>query len=115
MNRHHNCDKQKHVHEISGSTATISECNECHNHRFCTVSDEAIPMGDSHVHEVKFRTDFSDGHYHEFCGRTCTAVEVGCGKHVHYINDESESADGHTHEFQAATSINSPTDFKHHK
>lgn len=49
---------QQHVHEITGSTATVNGCRECHNHRFCTVSGEAIRMGNSHVHEVKFRTDF---------------------------------------------------------
>ena len=38
----YDCDyeKQKHVHELTGSTATIIECRECHNHRFCTVSGE---------------------------------------------------------------------------
>ena len=39
---------QQHVHEITGSTATVNGCRECHNHRFCTVSGEAIRMGNSH-------------------------------------------------------------------
>lgn len=105
---------QKHVHEVTGSTETVNECNECHNHRFCTVSGEAIRMGQSHVHEVKFRTDFSDGHYHEFCDKTGPAIYVGNGKHVHYIKDMTESEDGHKHRFQAATLIDSPTDFNKH-
>ena len=78
------CNRQQHVHEITGSTATVNGCRECHNHRFCTVSGEAIRMGNSHVHEVKFRTDFSDGHYHEFCGTSSPAIDVGNGKHVHF-------------------------------
>lgn len=41
-NQHHECDKQKHVHEITGSTRVFRECDECHNHRFCTVTGEAI-------------------------------------------------------------------------
>ena len=64
-NQNCNCScnrEQQHVHEIIGSTAFVNECNECHNHRFCTMSGEAIRMGNSHVHEVKFRTDFVDGH-----------------------------------------------------
>ena len=65
---------QQHVHEITGSTATVNGCRECHNHRFCTVSGEAIRMGNSHVHEVKFCTDFSDGHFHEFCGTSSPAI-----------------------------------------
>ncbi len=113
MNYYSNCNTQEHVHEISGSTAVVNECNECHNHRFCTVSGEAIRMGNSHVHEVKFRTDFSDGHFHEFCGKSSPAIEVGNGKHVHFAKAMTEQEDGHKHMFQVASAINSPIDFKH--
>lgn len=106
------CKKQKHVHEITGSTAIVRECCDCHNHRFCTVSGEAIEEGNSHVHEVKFRTDFADGHYHEFCGKTSTAIDVGNGKHVHFIKSKTDEEDGHKHRFQAATLIDSPIDFE---
>lgn len=108
------CYKQKHVHELTGSTRVFNECGECHNHRFATVTDEAVyvPGKKDHFHEVKFRTDFSDEHFHEFCGRTGGAIEVGNGKHVHFIKDFTEEQDGHTHEFQAATAIDAPIDFK---
>ncbi|MGN0335400.1 MAG: YmaF family protein [Lachnospiraceae bacterium] len=98
---------------MTGSTAVFSECQECHNHRFCTVSGEAIHSGNSHVHEVKFRTDFADEHSHDFCGKTGPAMEVGNGKHIHFISDCTEFKDGHVHKFQAATLIDSPTDFKY--
>lgn len=112
-NYSNNCHTQRHVHEIIGSTETITECNDCHNHRFCTVSDEAIQvMGNDHVHEIKYRTDFADGHYHEFCGNSSCAVEVGGGKHVHYATACTEDADGHVHRFQVASLIDSPTDYK---
>lgn len=104
--------KQKHVHEITGSTAVINEHGKCHNHRFCTVSGEAMKMGCSHVHEVKFRTDFSDGHYHEFCGLSSPAIDVGNGKHVHFASACTECEDGHRHKFQVASLIESPTDFE---
>ena len=76
-----NCSEQKHVHEITGSTQIFQECKDCHNHRFCTVSGEAMPIPGKkdHYHEVKFRTDFADGHYHEFCGKSSGAVDVGGG------------------------------------
>lgn len=107
------CDKcKKHVHEILGSTAIFSECDECHNHRFATVSGEEIHMGDTHIHEIKFRTDFSDGHFHEFCGKSGPAIYVGDGKHIHFASACTEECDGHKHKFQAASLINSPTDFK---
>lgn len=106
--------KQKHVHELTGSVRIFDERNECHNHRFCTVTGEAVYTNDrkDHFHEVEFHTDFSDEHFHNFCGKTGCAIDVGNGKHVHFINDCTEERDDHKHEFQAATLIESPTDFK---
>ena len=112
-NRENDCRKQHHVHEITGSTAVFDERGEeCHNHRFATVSGEAIYCGGNHVHKVKFRTDFADGHYHEFCGTSGPAVEVGNGKHVHFASACTEEEDGHKHRFQVASLIDSPIDFK---
>lgn len=114
MYRPDNYEEQKHVHELTGSTRIFEEYDDCHNHRFCTVTGEAknIPGTKDHFHEVKFRTDFSDKHYHEFCGKTSGAIDVGNGKHVHFIKDFTEEEDNHRHEFQAATLIDSPIDFK---
>lgn len=102
--------RQKHVHEIVGSVQIEGCCDEAHNHRFATVSGEAIPTGcDDHVHEVCFRTDFADGHYHAFKGKTCGAIDVGGGRHVHFLEAETEEADGHKHCFRVATLIEDPT------
>ena len=109
-NQNQNYNIPRHVHEVTGSTAVVQECDDCHNHRFATMSGDAIRMGNTHVHEVKFRTDYSDDHQHEYCGKTGGAVDVGNGKHVHYINDTTEREDGHRHQFQASTAIHSPTD-----
>lgn len=57
MYNHQNCSKeQKYVHELTGSTRIFNECDDCHNHRFCTVTGEAIYRKDKqdHYHEVKF-------------------------------------------------------------
>lgn len=109
-----NCSEQKHVHEITGSTQILQECRDCHNHRFCTVSGEAMPIPgkNDHYHEVKFRTDFADGHYHEFCGKSSGAIDVGGGKHVHFAKAFTTMEDGHKHEFQVSSLIDEPTDFK---
>lgn len=112
INRSNTYENYDHVHEVTGSTETVTECRECHNHRFCTVSSRAIRTGNSHVHEVRFCTDTSDGHSHEFCDKTSTAIAVGNGKHVHYLKNRTESEDGHVHRLQAATQIESPTDFE---
>lgn len=53
-------DRQKHVHEVQVSV----ELADGHTHRFATVTGEACPFDSDHYHEVKFRTDFVDEHYH---------------------------------------------------
>lgn len=104
-------DIQKHVHELQGSVK-IADRDCPHNHRFCTVSGEAIAYGENdHVHEVVFRTDSFNGHYHEFCGKTSCAIPVG-NRHVHYIDSITSVDDGHKHTFEAATLIENPTGYK---
>lgn len=73
------CDSrpQRHVHEIVGRVEIAEENTDPHNHRFATVSGEAIPLGNGdHVHEVCFRTDFYENHFHEFHGRSGGAIDV---------------------------------------
>ena len=42
-----------------GSVKIAEPQEDPHNHRFATVSGQAIKTGcDDHIHEVKFRTDF---------------------------------------------------------
>lgn len=102
-----NNEMQEHVHEILGSVMIAEPREDPHNHRFATVSCEQIGTGINHFHEVKFRTDFYEGHYHEFCGRTTGAVIVG-DRHVHFLRGETTENDGHTHDFRAATLIEDP-------
>lgn len=103
------CPPKQHVHEVIGSTHIAGCCEFAHNHRFATVSEEAIPCDGSHVHEVKFRTDSCDGHKHEFCGTTSTAIDVGCGRHVHFLKGCTSFDANHKHEFMVATLIEDPT------
>ena len=107
-----NCNQQleQHVHEVVGSTVIAGQCDCAHNHRFATVSGEAIPYQGSHVHKIKFRTDSFDEHYHEFSGQSSVAIPVGDGRHVHFVNACTDSADGHSHEFRVATLIDDPTE-----
>ena len=99
-----------HVHEVTGSTSFVDErCEEPHNHRFATVSSNAIRTGNSHVHEVEFRTDTHENHEHEFCGRTSVAVAVGQNRHTHFLQGRTTRNDGHSHEFRTTTLIENPT------
>ena len=100
--------EQKHVHELQGSVKQAG--SNPHEHRFCTVSCDAIPYDErDHVHEVIFRTDFHGDHYHEFCGKTGCAIPVG-DRHVHYLESVTSTDDGHRHRFETATLIENPTD-----
>lgn len=104
-----NCNwKEEHVHEVLGSTLVANCCKDAHNHRFATVSGEAIRKGSSHVHKIKFRTDSYEGHYHEFEGLSGPAIPVGDGRHIHFANACTEDADGHKHEFRVASLIDNP-------
>ena len=100
-------DEQRHVHEIQGSVQIAEPQEDPHNHRFATVSGEAIKTGMDHYHEVTFRTDFYEDHFHEFSGRTTGAIAVG-DRHVHFLASTTTQNDGHRHNFRLATLINDP-------
>ncbi len=101
-------EEQRHVHEVLGSVKIAEAQEDPHNHRFATVTGEAILSGaNDHVHEVKFRTDFYENHFHEFYGRTSGMIPVG-DRHVHFLESVTEVSDGHQHEFRLATMIDDP-------
>lgn len=103
----HGYNEQSHVHEVQGSVQIAEPEEEPHNHRFATVSGEAIPVGADHYHEVKFKTDFYEDHFHRFCGRTSGAIPVG-DRHVHFLESVTTENDGHFHKFRVATLIEDP-------
>lgn len=102
------CPPKQHNHEVLGSVRISGCCDHAHNHRFATVSGDAIPCDGSHVHEIKFTTDSCNGHDHELCGTSGPAIEVGCGRHVHFIKGTTTREEGHKHDFIAATLIENP-------
>ena len=100
----------QHVHEIIGSTESSCEHRASHNHRFATMSGDAIEADGNHFHNICFRTDSYGAHYHEYRGPSTLAIPTGNGRHVHFANGSTNSADGHTHEFQFVSMINNPTE-----
>lgn len=102
-------DPQRHLHEVLGSVEIAEEMCDPHNHRFATVSGEAIATdNNSHVHKVKFRTDFYEDHFHEFEGLSSEAIPVGDGRHVHFLQAQTRISEGHRHDFRVAFLINDP-------
>ena len=106
---YYSCNGQ-HVHELIGSTDFSQECDQYHNHRFAAMSGEAIPSNGSHFHNVTFRTDTHEDHFHEFCGPSSLAIPTGDGRHIHFANGCTKSADGHVHRVRVVSLINNPTD-----
>jgi hypothetical protein len=101
--------RQTHVHEFLASTKLAEEGDDRHNHRFAGVTGQVIPVGNSHVHEIKLtNTDFFN-HLHKVRKiRTGPAIPVGNGKHVHFVQGMTTFNDGHVHQFKFATLIDKP-------
>ncbi len=110
-NDYYNEDDQRpqtHVHEVLGSVQIAEPEEDPHNHRFATVSGQAIPCGNNdHFHLVRFRTDFYEEHFHEAFVRTGGAIWVG-DRHVHFLMGTTTLNDGHRHNFRASTLIDDP-------
>lgn len=99
-------DLQNHVHEVQGY---VKMGEENHYHRYTFVTGRAIQINEKeHVHEVYFRTDISNGHCHEYKGRTLGAVDIG-DRHIHYIEASTTKNAGHNHDFLLVTYINNAT------
>lgn len=96
---------QFHVHEVQGSTEIAGATP--HSHRFATVSSEARFIGNNHVHDVWFRTDFDVGHFHDAFGTTGFAIQVG-DRHVHFLRGVTTVNAGHLHKYRVATLIEDP-------
>lgn len=98
-------DHRNHVHEVRGY---VKVGKENHRHHYVFVTGRAVPINDKeHVHEVYYRTDLGDGHYHEYMGKTLGAVEIG-DRHIHYIEDCTTKNAGHSHDFLLVTYIDNP-------
>lgn len=110
MERNHHRPVELHLHEVQGSVMSVGNGCEAHNHRFATVSCEPIATGNGkHAHQVTFRTDTYEGHYHEFSGRTTDNFDI-CEGHVHYLEGQTSLDAGHRHHFKVITHIEDPTE-----
>lgn len=101
-------DPQRHVHEFFENVEIAEPRQDPHNHHFSGVSGEAIRTDGSHVHMIRTRTDFYEGHYHTIDDTTGPAIDVGNGRHVHSLAGTTSRDDGHRHNFRMATLIEDP-------
>jgi hypothetical protein len=97
---------QSHVHEVLGSTDFAGPEDRNHNHRFATVTGEAIPVGNGrHVHDYWSNTDTVEEHHHIIKGRTGPDIRLPNGNHIHYEKSETTLNEGHRHDFEFASLI----------
>jgi hypothetical protein len=97
-------NRQTHVHEFLGSTHFAGPGGLRHNHRFASVTGEAIPIGNGrHIHEYCSNTDFVENHYHRIKGRTGPDIKLPDDKHVHFEESFTTVNAGHKHEFEFIT------------
>ncbi len=82
-----------HVHTYS----TLTEVARRHQHVITSVSAPARVDDDSHIHRLRVRTSFVDGHWHWFDIFTDTALPMPENMHAHYYAGKTSVDDGHCH------------------
>ena len=90
-----------HVHTYS----VLSNVADRHQHIVQSVSAPARADDDSHVHRLRVRTSFVDGHWHWFDVLTDIADEMPEDMHTHYFEGETSVDDGHCHSVMGVTNL----------
>ncbi|MDR7868586.1 MAG: YmaF family protein [Sporomusaceae bacterium] len=88
-----------HVHVFNTLTLVAND----HQHIVQGVTGPARCAGTSHIHRMRVRTSFYDGHWHWFDVMTGPAVETMDGGHVHPYEGETSYDDGHSHDVADTT------------
>jgi hypothetical protein len=88
-----------HVHVFNTLTLVADD----HQHIVQGVTGPARTAGTSHIHRMRVRTSFFDGHWHWFDVMTGPAVETMDGGHVHPYEGMTSFDDGHCHDVADAT------------
>jgi hypothetical protein len=90
-----------HVHSYS----VLADPADRHQHEIKSISAPARGEDDSHVHRLRVRTSFVDGHWHWFDVLTDVAEEMPEDMHTHYFEGETSVDDGHSHIVTGVTSL----------
>ena len=69
------------------------------------VSGPAHLVGKSHVHEIRTRTSFVDGHWHWGEIMTDNALVMPGDTHSHYFAGHTSMDDGHCHNISDITTL----------
>ncbi len=99
--RKDDCRELVHVHLYQ----TITLADGGHNHNMLGISAPARVTNGTHVHRLRGRTSFVDGHWHAYDVYTGPAVQMPDGTHMHYYTGTTSEVERHVHNFSGATNV----------
>lgn len=88
-----------HVHTFNTLTLVADD----HQHLVQGTTGPARAAGLSHIHRIRVRTSYFDGHWHWFDVMTGQAIDTMDGGHVHNYAGETSYDDGHCHDVMNTT------------
>lgn len=84
---------------------TITDVADGHNHNILGISSPAKLTNGTHVHCLKGRTSFVEGHWHAYDIYTGPAVSLADGTHIHYYSGTTSEVEDHEHDFRGSTNL----------
>jgi|GEM_PF-1565105 len=90
-----------HVHAYN----TLTDIADEHQHVLLGVSGPADIVGRSHVHSIRIRTTFVEGHWHWVDIMTDRALAMPDDTHSHYFAGRTSMNDDHCHNFSDITNL----------
>lgn len=99
--RQDDCRELVHVHLYQ----TIAQVADGHNHQILGISSPARLTNGTHIHRIKGRTSFVDGHWHAYDVWSGPAVAMPDGTHIHYYGGVTSEVRNHVHAYNGATNI----------
>ncbi len=84
---------------------TISDVAEQHQHMVMGASAPARMDGRTHIHRLRIRTSFNDGHWHWFDVVSGPMLEMPGGSHTHYYCGNTSMNEDHCHRVEGMLDV----------
>lgn len=91
-----------HVH-VFNTLTDVAHDHHDHQHIVMGTTGPAREAGPDHIHRIRVRTSFYDGHWHWYDIMTGPLIETMAGGHVHAFDGETSFDDGHSHDVADTT------------
>lgn len=95
---------RKHVHKISGTTATEAG----HSHKLSVITGPPWPGSGGHIHRIIGATETGkSAHAHQMKGWTGPSTATGA-EHTHTVSISTKETDAHAHAVTGSTAAFAP-------